>query len=299
MKRGAAAEVSLLLAVVFLGSNPVSVKFAVVEIPPLSLAALRFFVAGLLLVALLRLIEPRWLPPRRYLPRLAVLGVVGVGVNQAAFALGVDITTASHTAMVYATSPIWGMLLGAALGLERPRLRGVLGVALALAGLGLVVAGSSGEGSGGASVSGDLLIMVAAACWGTYAVLSLPLLRGNDDEGEAGGLSPLAVGAYSVLFGGVALLPLGLPGAVGADWGAVSGGVWAAVAYSTLCVSAYGFAAWQGGISRVGANRVLVYQYLMTLVGVSAGVLLLGEGLGTSVLVGAAVLLCGVYLARR
>jgi drug/metabolite transporter (DMT)-like permease len=299
VKRGAAAEVSLLLAVVFLGSNPVSVKFAVAEVPPLTLAALRFFVAGILLVALLRLVEPGGFPARRYLPRLVVLGVVGVGVNQAAFALGVDITTASHTAMVYATAPIWGMLLGAVLGLERPRLRGVLGVALALAGLGLVVAGSSGESSGGASVAGDVFIMVAAACWGTYAVLSLPLLRGGDDGDEAGGLSPLAVGAYSVLFGGVALLPLGLPGAFGTDWGAVSGGVWAAVAYSTLCVSAYGFAAWQGGISRVGANRVLVYQYLMTLVGVSAGVLLLGEGIGASVLLGAAVLLCGVYLARR
>lgn len=299
MKQGAAAEASLLLAVVFLGSNPVSVKFAVAEVPPLTLAALRFFVAGLLLVVLLRLVEPGRFPARRYLPRLVALGVVGVGVNQAAFALGVDITTASHTAMVYATAPIWGMLLGAALGLERPRLRGVFGVALALVGLGLVVAGSTGESSSGASVSGDLLIMVAAACWGAYAVLSLPLLRGEDDGDEAGGLSPLAVGAYSVLFGGVALLPLGLPGAVGTGWGVVSGGVWAAVAYSTLCVSAYGFAAWQGGISRVGANRVLVYQYLMTLVGVSAGVLLLGEGIGASVLIGAAVLLCGVYLARR
>ena len=161
-----------------------------------------------------------------------------------------------------------------------------------------MVAGSTGESSGGASVAGDLMIMVAAACWGAYAVLSLPLLRGGDDVDDSG-LSPLAVGAYSVLFGGVALLPLGLPGAFGTNWGAVSGGVWAAVAYSTICVSAYAFAAWQGGISRVGANRVLVYQYLMTLVGVSAGVLLLGEGLGFSVLVGAIVLLCGVYLARR
>ncbi len=128
-------------------------------------------------------------------------------------------------------------------------------------------------------------------------MLSLPLLRGRADED--GGLSPLAVGAFSVLFGGAALLPLGASGLIGTDWGAVSGGVWAAVAFSTLCVSAYAFAAWQGGISRVGANRVLVYQYLIKLVGVSAGVLLLGESIGPSVLLGAAVLLCGVYLARR
>ncbi len=33
------------------------------------------------------------------------------------------------------------------------------------------------------------------------------------------------------------------------------------------------------GLVRLGANRVLVYQYLITLVGVAAGVVFLGEGL--------------------
>ena len=298
--RGFVAEASLLAAVVFLGSNPTSVKFIVQEVPPLALAAGRFTAAGLLLVGLLRLVEPKGFPVWRDLPHLAFLGIVGVSVNQAAFAVGVQLTTASHTAMVYASAPVWGMLLGAVLGVERPRLRGILGVALAIVGLVLVVAGEGG-GSGGAAASpvGDLLIVVAAASWGAYAVLSIPLLRGREGSEGAGGLSPLAVGAFSVLFGGLALMPLGAAGLIGTDWGTVSGGVWAAVAYSTIFVSAYGFAAWQGGISRIGANRVLVYQYLMTLVGVTAGVVLLGESIGASAIVGAAVLLGGVYLARR
>ncbi|MDP9476229.1 MAG: EamA family transporter, partial [Actinomycetota bacterium] len=59
----------------------------------------------------------------------------------------------------------------------------------------------------------------------------------------------------------------------------MSAGAWAAVAYSSLFVAAFGFSAWQGGVSRIGANRVLVYQYLVTLVGVASGVLLLGEAL--------------------
>ncbi len=300
--RGFAAEASLLAAVVFLGSNPTSVKFIVQEVPPLALAAGRFTAAGLLLVGLLRLIEPKGFPAWRDLPHLAFLGVIGVSINQAAFAVGVDLTTASHTAMVYATAPVWGMLFGAVLGVERPRLRGILGVAMAIIGLVLVVAGergASGGGSGGPSAVGDLFIVVAAASWGAYAVLSIPLLRGREGSDVVGGLSPLAVGAFSVLFGGLALMPLGATGLIGTDWGTVSGGVWAAVAYSTVFVSAYGFAAWQGGISRVGANRVLVYQYLMTLVGVSAGVVLLDESIGAFAIVGAAVLLGGVYLARR
>jgi drug/metabolite transporter (DMT)-like permease len=78
----------------------------------------------------------------------------------------------------------------------------------------------------------------------------------------------------------------------------VGGGAWAATLYSTVLVAAFGFAAWQRGISSIGANRVLVYQYLITLTGVTASILLLGEGFGVEKLVGGAILLGGVYLAR-
>jgi drug/metabolite transporter (DMT)-like permease len=135
-----------------------------------------------------------------------------------------------------------------------------------------------------------LLVVIATICWGSYAVLSLPLLRRH---------SPLVVAAYTMLFGGLAALPIALPGFVVAGWGEVGAEAWAAVAYSTVLVAAFGFYAWQRAVSRVGANRVLVYQYLITLVGVASGVVLLGEDLTLSKVIGGAVILLGVYLARR
>ena len=215
--------------------------------------------------------------------------MVGVGMNNVAFTFGVSMTTASDTALIYAAVPIWGILLGLALGLERPTVWGVVGVGLAFLGVGVVVYGGLG-GGGGTSLAGDLLVVVATVCWGSYAVLSLPLLRTY---------SPLVVAAYTMLFGGLAALPFAVPGLFGVDWGGMSGGAWGAVAYSTLLVAAFGFAAWQGGISRTGANRVLVYQYLITLVGVASGIVLLGESLTVNKVLGGAVILLGVYLARR
>jgi drug/metabolite transporter (DMT)-like permease len=102
-----------------------------------------------------------------------------------------------------------------------------------------------------------------------------------------------------MLFGGLGALPLALPGFLDAGWAGVSGRAWEALAYSTLLVAAFGFWAWQSGVSQVGANRVLIYQYLITLVGVAAGVLLLGESLTANKVLGGAVILLGVYLARR
>jgi drug/metabolite transporter (DMT)-like permease len=280
-------ELSLLLTVLFFGGNFVAVKLVVEAVPPLLFAAARFTAVGLLLLVLLRLVEPERRVGRGELLPLVGLGLVGITLNQSAFTIGVSLTTAASTALVYSTAPIWGMLLGAALGLERPRLLGLVGVALAFAGVGLVVRGGLGEP--GASLAGDLLVLVAGACWGSYTVLSLPLLRRH---------SPLAVAAYSILFGGLAIVPFSLFD-LGVEGAGLTATVWIAALFSTLCSGVFGFAAWQKGVSSVGANRVLVYQYLVTLVGVSAGLLLLGESFGLGQVVGAAILLFGVYLARR
>ena len=281
-------ELSLLLAVVFLGTNPVAVKYAVSQVPPLPFVALRFTAAGLLLLGISRLLKTGGGLERKDLLAMAGVGIVGVGLNNVAFTFGVSLTTASDTALIYAAVPVWGMLLGFALGQERPTPRGVLGVGLAFLGVGVIVYG--GLGASGASLTGDLLVVVATVCWGSYAVLSLPLLQRY---------SPLIVAAYTMLFGGLAVLPLASAGFVGTDWGAVGAGVWAAVAYSAFCVGAFGFFVWQRGISRIGANRILVYQYLITLTGVASGIVFFGEAFGIGKVIGGAILLVGVYLARR
>jgi drug/metabolite transporter (DMT)-like permease len=281
-------EATLLATAILLGTNPAAVKYAVGYVPPLPFAALRFVVAGLVLWTILRLFDPRGKLRREDFWAMAGLGVVGVALNNIAFTFGVSMTSASNTALVVATAPLWGMLLGFVLGLEPPKLKGVFGVGLALLGVGVIV--YRGLGASGTSLLGDLLVMGAAACWGSYAVLSLLLLRRY---------TPLAVAAYTMLFGGLAVLPLASWGLLRMDWGLVSAGGWAAVAYSALLVAAFGFTSWQRGVSRIGANKMLVYQYLVTLVGVVSGVVFFGEGFGIDKALGGAILLAGVYLARR
>jgi drug/metabolite transporter (DMT)-like permease len=102
-----------------------------------------------------------------------------------------------------------------------------------------------------------------------------------------------------MLFGGLAVLPLASLSFLSTDWGAVTAEGWAAASYSALLVAAFGFTSWQRGVARIGANRMLVYQYVVTLVGVFAGVMLFDEGFGIDKALGAAILLGGVYLARR
>lgn len=294
-RKATLAEASLLLAAFLVGTDFVAVKYALRGLPPLVLVPLRYVVAGFLILVLLRLTRGKIGVGAKGLPIMAGLGLVGVALNQAGYTAGLSLTSGSNGALIFATAPVWGLLLGILLGLERGTWRGTLGVGLAVAGVALVVSG--GLGTEEASVGGDLLVCLSAFSWGAYTVLSLPVLRRFD---------PLAVAGWTMLLGGAATVPLALTGVPGLSeplssvaWGAVGARSWAAAVYSTVLASGFAIAAWQINVSRLGANRVLVYMYLVTLFGLLCSMLLLGESLGVEKVVGAAVILLGVYLARR
>lgn len=278
----------LILAAIFWGLNFAATKFAAASIPPLVIMALRFSGGAVLLLLAVRLLEPGSRLARKDLIPMAALGCFGVGTAQTGFTFGVSMTRAASTGLIFATAPVWGLLLGAVLGYERPTRRGVLGLALSVSGVAMVV--SAGLGEGGDSLLGDLFVLIAAVCVGAYTVLSMPLLERH---------TPLAVAAYPVVFGAPFLLVLSSPQIVGLEWGSVGAGSWAAVLYSAVFATAFAFAGWQRGISRIGANRVLVYQYLITLVGVTSGMVFFGETLNASKIVGGVIIVVGVYLARR
>ena len=80
--KGGVAEASLLLAAFFVGTDFVSVKYALEGFPPLVLVATRYVLAGSLLLVLLRLSGRGTRPGRGDLTAMAGLGLVGVSLNR-------------------------------------------------------------------------------------------------------------------------------------------------------------------------------------------------------------------------
>jgi drug/metabolite transporter (DMT)-like permease len=287
-RAAALTEVALIFAAIFWGLNFAATKYVADFVPQLFIVAFRFNLGGLLLLLILRLLEPESRLGREDILPMMGLGFFGIGAAQTAFTYGVSLTSAASTGLVFTTAPVWGMVLGFLFGLERPGWRGFLGVGLCILGVGIVFYG--GLGSKDDSLVGDLVILLAAVSVGAYTVFSMPMLERH---------SPLTVATYPTLFGGPVVLLLSLPSLPSVAWGSMGFGQWAALGYSAVFATAFAFAAWQRGISRIGANRVLVYQYLITLTGVTSGIVFFGEDLGLEKILGGAVILFGVYLARR
>jgi drug/metabolite transporter (DMT)-like permease len=116
------AEVSLLLAAFFVGTDVVSVKYALERFPPLLvLMPIRYVLAGLLLLGTLRLLRQKDEVgiALRDLLVLASLGLVGITINYVGYTVGLSLTSGSNASLVLATAPVWCLLLGVVLRLER------------------------------------------------------------------------------------------------------------------------------------------------------------------------------------
>src|SRR2546425_1000736 len=139
MNRPSTAVLAAFVAVVLIGgTNFVAVRFSNRELPPFWGAGLRFAIAGALLVGF-----ARWrgipLPIGPALPGVALLGVLNFGVSYAFAYWGLLQAPAAMAATFVALVPLMTFFIATALRMERFRWSGVIGGAIAVAGVGLFI----------------------------------------------------------------------------------------------------------------------------------------------------------------
>jgi drug/metabolite transporter (DMT)-like permease len=282
------ADLGMLLVVLIWGVNFSVTKGAFARFPPLAFTGVRFVLASLLLVPLVRRMEGPEPLPRGVLTRLIVLGVVGNTLYQLGFITGLDRTTASNSALLLAAMPPIVACLAVALRFEpfRPKVLG--GVVLATAGVVLVVA-ARGVGFGGGTMLGDFLTLGAVICWAAYT-LGLRVLPP--------GISPLRVTMVTTLAGTPGLVLAGLPEMLGMDWSAVGWEGWAALGYATFLSLLVAYVIWNRSVQVVGPSRTVIYMCLTPLVAVATAAMFLGERPMPLQAVGAAFIIGGVLVTR-
>jgi 2-dehydropantoate 2-reductase len=194
-----AANAGAFVAGVLFGSSVVAVRVAVQEVPPLSLAVLRFGQGGLVLVVVLLLAGMRELLRVKWhdLPLLMLLGALLFTVFPVTFNASLRLIEASRGALVLATKPLWSALLARMVRSERLEPRQVVGVFLSLGGVGLALADCGLGWQGGlGTLAGDGLMFVTALCgvrgFGPAGVRPLQRADRNDVRDGARHPAPFA-----------------------------------------------------------------------------------------------------------
>lgn len=286
-----AANVALISSLVIAGSAVVATRAVVHDVPPLSLAVLRFGLGGGVLFLCLALGARGLLRvARRDLPLLALLGAILFAAFPLAFNAGLRLTEASRGSLLLATVPFWSAVLARAAGRERLTARQVAGLLLTFAGVVVALAEHGLRWQvPGRALLGDGLLLLAAFLGAVYGVLAKPAFARH---------AVLTVTAYTMLAGALLLLPAALVEGLLPAVAQLDGRAIALILFLALPDGALGYYLYSFGLARLSPTQTAAYINLTPLTALALGAALLGERVTPALLAAFALSLTGIALVN-
>ena len=136
---------------------------------------------------------------------------------------------------------------------------------------------------------GDLLNLIAALSFAVYGLTTRPLVIRYGSETTT---------AWAVLVGLVAVIPFTAGSVRDENWGALSGFEWFSIAWAAIVSVMLGYSLWGWAITRTGAGRSVPYLFLIPVFTGIFSVIFRGDHLAAPQLIGGAIALAGVAIAR-
>ena len=280
---------ALVAMIVWAGSYSV-VKVALAEIPPLTFVAVRCTAGGVLMLLLARGLGVPIRLLRHDVPRIALLGCIGIGAGQGLWAMGLERTSASNTSILLSLGPIFMLLYLNLLGRQRASALQWTGVLVAMAGTVVLVAGQGHSLSlSQRTLQGDLLMLAVPMISAAYNLGLVRILARYD---------PRVVAGYVFFFGALVVWPLAFRATVALDWAAISWRAWLGFAYGLLLSLMVGYLLWYRALRSIGAVSTVTYQYLQPILGVLFASVYIGEKITLPLVVGSLIVLSGIVLTQ-
>ena len=280
----------ILVSLVWAGSF-VAVKMTVREISPIDLGFLRFLVASPFMFVILITTKKNIIIPIKEFIYISVLGLTGVTLLYIFQFKGIELTTASTSAVLINTNVIFIVLLSVYFLKEKFALKKLIGVALSFLGVIIVVFAQMLNESiifNRIFFIGCILIIISALCWAIYSIIGKILLGKYDF---------LTITTYAFIFGTIFFLPVVMPDITYVIQN-ISFNGWITILYLSLICSVFGYVAWYHALSKIDAGKAAVFLNLIPLFTIFIS-FFSGEVPTILFIIGAIILIWGVYLAQK
>jgi len=176
------------------------------------------------------------------------LSLIGVVANILFFLWGLRYTIPAHPGLLYATTPIWTLIIAGIFGREIIVRQKVVGVVLSIIGVTIVMGGSVLHLNLD-YLLGDSLILVAVLCWSAYTVFSKPFVMQYH---------ALTSTFTITLFGMLMLLPFGVWEASTFDFGTVPFSAWLGLGYMGIFTSATSYLIYYAVLKQIQPTQLAV-----------------------------------------
>jgi drug/metabolite transporter (DMT)-like permease len=275
------------------GGTFIAGRIVALALPATVAAALRFVIASVALLVMVRILEgglPRL--DRRQVLATLLLGATGVFAYNLFFLGALSRLPASRTSLIIALNPIVTIAVDTLLSpAEKLGPKRWLGVGLALFGVWIVIARGDLLAAAGSPIgTGELLMFGGVCAWTVYTLIGRHVLAG---------LSPLGATTWAALWGTLLLIVVAAFDWRGVDSDAFTLPVVSSLVYLGVLGTAVAFVWYYRAVKALGAARTVIFNNLVPVFGATFGVLLLGEPVSPSLIVGGVIALSGVMLVTR
>jgi drug/metabolite transporter (DMT)-like permease len=275
------------------GSTYLGILYAIQTIPPFLMIAMRFLVAGGLLLGWC-LLRGEKLPDRKSIGMLALAGVLMLAIGNGAVTWVEQFLPSGLAAIIVATVPLWFVLLDRKQWAYNFSNKGIIiGLLMGFAGVMLLFAGKSSAAITGSSVKiiSFFVLIAGTISWAAGSLFSKYKHTGGTTSMKA---------ALQMLSAGIATLSVALLSSEQRDFSfsQVSGTSWLALAYLIVMGSLVAYLAYIWLLGVQPASLVGTYAYVNPVVAVFLGWLLVNEAMTKQQGIALGIILAGVVLVN-
>lgn len=293
-KEAPASIVVIAFATVYLvwGSTYFFIQMAVHDIPPFIMGAMRFLIAGLLLVAwCLYKRLPLW--NLRQIKVSAISGVLMLFVGNGAVIWAEQNIASSLAAVLISATPVWFVLLDKPKWTENLRSQAtIIGLIIGFAGVILLfserMSAALSTSADMVQIAGLIVLVIGSICWAGGSLISKYKSEGPGIVNTAWQLIASGMAFFVVSFLSNEWKTF--------KWQEVGTAAWSAVVYLIIMGSLAGYSAYVWLLQVKPATQVSTYAYVNPVVAVLLGVVFAGEHVTILQLTGLAIILTSVLL---
>ncbi len=278
------------LVYLFWGSTYLGIGIAVEHIPPAVMCAVRFSIAGTVMLAYCAVTGKRVRYPARQLGHLAAVGILLLMGGNLTLSYAERVVPTGIAALLVSVTPLWFLVLDSLLlGNHHIARRGKIGLAIGIAGVAVLILPDLKHSNfvGHRELWWSLALPMGSLSWAFGSVLS--------KKWQTAATDPFGAIAWQMIFAGMANLVFALLVEKPAEVTWTFSGV-AAILYLVLCGSWIGYTAYIWLLQHVPTSKVSTYAYVNPVIAVLLGWLVLHERIDRYVLLGSAIIVASVVL---
>lgn len=261
-----------------------SARIIVADASPLASLALRFFLSGLIGVAIARMLGQSWKLTRDQWRATIIFGICQNAIYLGLNFYAMQTVEASLASIIASMMPLMVAFAGWVVFRDRLPALGIIGLFLGIGGVALIM---SARLEAGVDTYGVALCIIAAIAL-TVATLSMRTM-------SAGGNLMMVVGLQMFVGAGVLAVASAVTETIRMD---VTPELIVAFVYTTLAPGLLATWIWFALVARIGATKAATFHFLNPFFGVAIAAVLLGERLGVRDVIGVAIIAAGILAVQ-